>query len=285
MDLEALVKTILLGGILLIVVSIGVRARPQDTLQLIRNPKLGLRAMTAMFVAVPAFVLIVTKFLPLDQPVRVALLALAISPMPPIVSKKEIKVGGDANYAIGLQVLGTLFSILVVPFLIMLFAKVFGMTVSFDPFGMSKLLIMTVGAPLLAGIIFGRLVPAWREPVAVWAGRLGTAALIIGAAAVLFKTWPMIMVLIGSGALVVIITIILFALAVGHWLGGPDAGNRGALAIACAARHPGVALAISVGAFPGRQVELTGVVVVFLLANLAVTLPYAKWRQRATARG
>lgn len=285
MDPAAIVKLVLIAGILLIVISIGVRARPEDTLQLIRNPRLGLRAMAAMFVLVPAFVLLVTWLLPLDQPVRAALLALAVSPMPPIISKKEIKLGGDANYAIGLQVLGTIVSIGVVPFMLILAGMVFGIRGEFDPFTMSKLLLVTVGIPLAIGIGFGRLFPHWREAVAVWAGRLGTAALVIGAVAVLSSTWPAMLALIGGGVLVTIAVIIALALAVGHWLGGPDEGNRGALAVACAARHPGVAIALSTNVFPQYQVEITAAVLLYLLANLVLTLPYAKWRQKVVARG
>ena len=276
MDPATNVKLVLVAGIVLIVISIGTRSRPKDTLQLIRNPRLGMRAMTAMFVAVPAFVIFITWLIPFDVPVRAALLALAVSPMPPIIPRKEMNIGGDANYAIGLQVLGTVFSIVAVPFMLMATALVFGVSGSFDPFTMSKLLIVTVGAPLVIGMAIGRLRPDWRDPVALWAGRLGSWALIAGAGAVLFGAWQTMLALIGGGVLVTIVAIIGFALAVGHWLGGPDAGNRGALAVACAARHPGVAIALSTGVFPEHQVEITGAVLLFLLVNLLVTVPYMK---------
>ena len=285
MEPAMLVKLVLVAGIVLIVISIGVRSRPEDTLQLIRNPRLGARAMTAMFVAVPAFVLFITWLIPFDVPVRAALLALAVSPMPPIIPRKEMKLGGDANYAIGLQVLGTVFSIVAVPFMLMAVGLVFGVSGEFDPFTMSKLLIITVAAPLVVGMAIGRLRPDWRDAVALWAGRLGTWALIGGSIVVLFGTWQTMLALVGGGVLVTIVAIIGFALAVGHWLGGPDDGNRGALAVACAARHPGVAIALSTTVFPERQVEITGAVLLFLLVNLVVTVPYMKWRQKVVAHG
>lgn len=284
MDPALIVKLILVTGIVGIVISIGVRSRPEDTLTLVRNPALGARAMLAMFVLVPAFVILITWAVQLDTPVRAALLALAVSPMPPIITKKEDKVGGDADYGIGLQVLGTIFSIIAVPFMLIIVAAVFGITGSFDPFGMSKLLIITVAAPLAIGMFLGRTFTRHRDAVALWSGRIGTIALLVGAVPLLLATWPSMAALIGSGVLLVIMAITAFALLVGHLLGGPDAGNRGALAVASAARHPGVAIALAVGIFPAARDEITGTVLLFLLANLLLTIPYVKWRQKVAGR-
>ena len=138
MDPATIVRLILVTGIVGIVISIGARSRPEDTLSLVRNPALGVRAMLSMFVLVLLFVLWITWAVHLDTPVRAALLALAVSPMPPIIANKERKVGGAGNYSTGLQVLGTAFSIVAVPFMLMLVGLVFGVTGSFDPFAMSN---------------------------------------------------------------------------------------------------------------------------------------------------
>ena len=57
-----------------------------------------------------------------------------------------------------------------------------------------------------------------------------------------------------------------------------------ALAVASAARHPGVAIALSVGVFPEYSEEITGAVLLFLIANVFLTIPYVKWRQKVTLR-
>ena len=84
----------------------------------------------------------------------------------------------------------------------------------------------------------------------------------------------------GHGVLPVIAVIVLFGLLVGHVLGGPDAGNRGALALATSARHPGLAIALSATNFPHDREAIIAAVLLFLLANLVLTLPYALWRRR-----
>ncbi len=56
---------------------------------------------------------------------------------------------------------------------------------------------------------------------------------------------------IGIGTLLAVVAIAVFGLAVGHLLGGPNEGNHGALAVATAARHPGVAIGLAAVSFPG----------------------------------
>lgn len=283
MDAGLFIRLLVGLGVGLVVIAIGVSARPGDTLLLIRKPQLGIRAMLAMFILVPAFVLLLTWLFPLALPLRAALLALAVSPMPPIILQQEIEAGGDADYSVGLQILGTGFSILVVPIMLIVIEAVFGVTGDFDPFAMSRILLVSVALPLGVGMLLGRLLPGWRRLISLWAGRIGNAALLIAAIAVLFLIWPDMLRLIGGGVLLLTSLITTFALAVGHWLGGPDEGNRGALAVACAARHPAVAIALSTAIFPAYSTPIVAVVELFLIANIIITIPYMRWRRRVMA--
>ena len=280
MDPAAIVKLVLVAGIFLIVVSIGLRARPADTLALVRQPMLGVRAMVAMFVAVPAFVLAITAFFPIDPALRTALLALSVSPMPPILPKKEIKAGGDGDYAIGLQVLATLVSIAVVPVMLFAAAAVFGVEGRFPAMAMSKTLAITVGVPLAIGIAVGSVLPQHRDVIATWAGRLGIAALAIGGVAVLISQFERIYAQIGDGVLLMTAAITGFALFVGHMLGGPDEGNRSALAVAASARHPGVAITLATAVLPEQTASIVAIVLLALLSNIILTIPYMKWRRQ-----
>jgi bile acid:Na+ symporter, BASS family len=65
-------------------------------------------------------------------------------------------------------------------------------------------------------------------------------------------------------------------LSIGHLLGGPEPGDRTALAIACATRHLGVALLVA-GSLPGPRTLI--LITAYLLASAAVTIPYLKWRR------
>lgn len=282
MDAAAIIKLMLIGGIVLNVVSIGVRARPQDALTLIRQPALGARAMLAMFVLVPAFVLLLTTWLDLPRPVAAVLLALSVAPMPPLISNKERKAGGEASYAIGLQVLATAFSLLAVPVMLVIAGWIFGKEFPFEPTAMVSVLALTVAIPMALGMALGAFLPTLVPMIATWASRIGWTSLGIAAAVLVVARWGDITARLGGGALLVTVVIIAFALLVGQLLGGPDEGNRSALAITCAARHPGVAISVASGLFPADSAAIFGMAGLFLLTSAVVSIPYLKWRKAMT---
>ena len=279
MDPATLVKLIIVSGIALNVVAIGVRARPQDALALLRQPALAVRAMVAMFLFVPGFVLLITMIFDLPRPVPAVLLALSVAPMPPLISNKELKAGGDPDYAIGLQMLATVFSIVAVPAMMMLAGAVFGQRYPFQPTALVTVLTMTVAAPMLIGMAIGHFFPAWRASVGLWAGRIGLAALGAGAIALLAARGSDIIDRLGDGTLLVTVVVTAFALAVGHLLGGPKEGNRTALAITCAARHPGVAITVVAPLMPDVAAAVLGMTGLYFLVSFAMTIPYLKWRK------
>lgn len=98
-------------------------------------------------------------------------------------------------------------------------------------------------------------------------------------------TYSAMLEAIGQGNLVVIVIFIGFGLLVGHWLGGPDPGNRRALATATASRHPGIALLLAVGVFPDDEKIILGTVELYLISNIALTVFYQRWRNKVLARG
>jgi bile acid:Na+ symporter, BASS family len=274
------VKFVLMVGIMLTVISVGLRSRPADTVLLLRNPKLGVRAMVSMFVVMPLFVIGLTWVLPvMDQAAHAALVALSVSPMPPILPRRQAKVGAGGDYAVGLQVLASVFSIIVAPAFIWLAGRLEGVATVFDATAALRVLALTIGAPLAAGILIARL---WPRAAAL-STLLARAALVVlaaGGAVALFAEASKIAAQIGHGVLLVTAAIVLFGLLAGHLLGGPDAGNRGALALATSARHPGLAIALSTASFPHDKEAIVAAVLLFLLTNLVLTLPYALWRQR-----
>ena len=88
---------------------------------------------------------------------------------------------------------------------------------------------------------------------------------------------------LGQGTLLVTVAVIAFGLLVGHLLGGPDPGNRGALASATVSRHPAIALLLASGAFPEHESTVIGTVLLYLLAALLLAVPYERWRKQVTS--
>lgn len=102
--------------------------------------------------------------------------------------------------------------------------------------------------------------------------------LIIGEAPVLITTWPIMLGLLGSGALLVMALITVVSLVSGHLLGGPDPGKRGALALASATRHPAIATTLA-HAYIGDQQTLAAILL-YLIVGMVIAEPYKTWIRR-----
>ena len=282
MNPETVLKLVLLLGVVLLVVAIGIRARLEQPLLLLRSPALALRAMVAMYVALPAFVLVLVWLMPLQAGVGAVLLGFAVSPVLPPWAKKGFAVGGQGDYVIGLQVLSSGVALLVVPLMIWIAYRIFGVATALDPLAVEVVLLVTVAAPLALGMGLARLYPGAAR-LADRADRVGGVVLLLGAVVLLIVNGRAILGVIGQGTLIATVAVILFGLLVGHLLGGPDPGNRGALAEATVLRHPAIALLLASGAFPEREATVLGAVLMYLVASLLLSVPYERWRKSVTS--
>jgi BASS family bile acid:Na+ symporter len=105
------------------------------------------------------------------------------------------------------------------------------------------------------------------------------AVLVVCALVVLFKLLPAMISLIGDGTIVVFIVFVAVGIIAGHLLGGPQENNRVVLAHSSAVRHPAVALAIASANFPEQKLVIPAILL-YLLVNLLVFIPYLAWRRR-----
>jgi BASS family bile acid:Na+ symporter len=270
---------VLLLGVVLLVVAIGIRTRLERPLLLLQKPALALRAMVAMFVALPAFVLLLVWLMPLREGVGAVLLGFAVSPVLPPWAKKGVAVGGQDDYVIGLQVLSSVVALLVVPLMILIGYKIFGLQTSLASLAVEKVLLVTVAAPLALGLGLARLWPGTAPQLAALADRVGGVVLLIGAGVLLLLRGRAILDVLGQGTLLITLAVIAFGLLVGHVLGGPDPGNRAALASATVSRHPAIALLVASGAFPDNDATVIGTVLLYLLAALMLPIPYERRRR------
>jgi BASS family bile acid:Na+ symporter len=240
-----------------------------------------LRSVFAMNVAMPAVVSAVVVLFGLHPAVKVALIALAVSPVPPFLPSQAVKLvtPARANYVYGLLVATSLLSIVIVPLTVAALAAGLGREAHIDPGAVARIVALTVLVPLGIGLALRHWIPA-AEKLASPANALGTILLVLALVVLLAKTWPSMVVLIGNGTLAAIIAIAAIGLTVGHLLGGPVEDDRTVLALATATRHPAVALAVA--AFANQPLAPAAIVLALVVGGLA-TLPYTAWRKRLHA--
>ena len=283
MDPAVLLQGAIVLSIALLVFSVGLEVVPGTITGFLKDPRPAARAMLAMFVAMPLFVLGLALAVPIQPAVLAALLALSISPMPPILPIKERKAGAGLDYALGIQVTATFLSLAIAPLWILVFERIAGRAFPFRPVAMLVTLLMTVVAPLVLGIVVNRLLPDLARKLEKPVSRVALVALLAGAPVLLWKLGPAMGATLGGGTLAIMVLVAVFGLVVGYLLGGPDRGNRGALALATSARHPGVAIGLATALFAGAAMPVIGAVLVYFLVSAVIGMPFVRLVQKQTA--
>jgi BASS family bile acid:Na+ symporter len=256
-------------SIFLSVLAVGLGATAADALYLVRRPMLLARALFAMHVIMLAFALIWTGLFELNPAIEIALLALALSPVPPFMPTLALGVGREERYTIGLMTALSVLSMAIVPSVLYVLRTFFDVPLGISPLAVAWVVLTTVLLPLVLGIavsataprIAGRLV----RPLAV----LGNALLALAALPILVLQAPTMLELVGDGTLVSLAAFIAFGFAVGGALGGPEPDDRVVLALSTALRHPAVAIAITHRNFPGEPSVLSAVLLFLIMSAVS----------------
>jgi BASS family bile acid:Na+ symporter len=285
MDFAKLVMLALKASIILSVFGLGLKATFADVTFLFRQPGLLLRSLLAMNVVMPLLVGVLVALSDFNPAVKTALVLLAVAPVAPILPKKQFKLAGaPESYIYGLLAAFALFAIVLVPLSVKVLGAAFGREVSMPLAAVARVVLLSILLPLLAGVLVHWLAPAFARRSEPLITGLATVLLAISAVFVLIGMWSAIAELFGNGTVIVMVIVAMSGLLVGHLLGGPDSDNRSALALACAARHPGVALAIAGINFPGNKSVATALLL-NLLVSAVVSIPYMIWSSRKHHHG
>jgi BASS family bile acid:Na+ symporter len=282
MTLAALIVLMLKASVAALVFTVGLGTKAGELAYLLRRPAQLVRSLVSMNVVMLALAVAIVLLFPLKGAVKVMLVALALSPVPPALPKKLIKAGGDHDYVIALLFSASVFAVVWIPFAGEVLDRIFPADISIPSLAVAKLVSMTVLGPTIAGVVVRQLAPRLAERIAAPAATIATVLLLAGLGLILGKAGPAMLALLGDGTLLAIVVFLVLGLVVGHLLGGPSPGERSVLALATASRHPGVALTIAQLVFPAEKSVLAGLLL-YLVAGVVVTLPYVRWRRKALA--
>lgn len=279
MNAVEIVKLVLKASIFLTALGFGLQAAPRDVFYLFRHPGQLLRAFLSMNVIMPVFAIAVALNTDLSPVIKVTLIAISLSPLPPIFPKKTEKAVGNGSYTIGLMVAASLLAIVMIPLTLTVLEKAFDKPVEISVQPIIMAVLTTIFAPLLLGIAIRYLAPALAEKTESWVARIAQILLIASVLPVLFKLFPAIIQLAGNGTILVLVAFVVVGLIVGHLLGGPANEERSVLALATAARHPAIALSLASANLPDHKL-VPAAILLYLLINAIVVLPYIKWMKR-----
>jgi bile acid:Na+ symporter, BASS family len=130
LDLALLIRLVNEASTALIVIALGLQVRPEGLLSIVRRPAQPLRSLLAMNVIMPIVAATLAAAFHLHPAVMIALVALALSPVPPALPKRQIKAGGSPPFALGLlvAVIG-MFAIVFVPIALKVIGPIFAVSV------------------------------------------------------------------------------------------------------------------------------------------------------------
>ena len=269
-------------SIVLTVFGFGLRASLADLLCLVRKPRLLFLSLVAMFFIMPLFAILLASVFSFTPAVAIALIALSISPVPPLLPKKITKSVGIAPYGLGLMVTAASLSIVLIPLATFLIGRYFNRPFTMGPGAIAKLIFPSVLIPLAAGMLLSRFLPALANRIAPPLLFISTILLLLGVLCILVFAMPSIWFLIGNGTILAFAAFILVGLITGHLLGGHDPDEHVPLALCTACRHPALAIAIAAANVPNEH-RVFSAVLLYALLNTLLTLPYVQWqRKRAT---
>jgi BASS family bile acid:Na+ symporter len=258
------------------------KATTADLHDLMGRPGLLGRSLLAMFVVVAVVAVALVQAFDFPHGAEVALIALAISPLPALIPGNLIKAGRRSSYPVALVATVALLSIAIVPLLAVLIGRYLGPSFVVSPLRVAGVAAATVLLPFVAGMVICRLRPALADHIALPAALLGTVVLRLATVVLLVTSLHAIWALIANGTVIAVGLLVVVGFAAGHLLGGPDPDGRTALALASGFRHPAVALAIATVGASDRH--FAAAIVLYSLLGDLVGLPYTIWRQRSQSQ-
>ncbi|HWO13201.1 MAG TPA: hypothetical protein VNN80_27055 [Polyangiaceae bacterium] len=281
MTLLAILLIVLEASHVLTVFSLGLEAPLHAGTTLLREPRHLLRVLFAMGVIMPVLAVLAIGSFDLVPAVKLALIALAVSPVPPIILHRTHM---ERHYPLALFLTTCALAPVLAPLTFGAAALALGKSSGVTTAHLLPHVALLIVAPLLVGWALRRLVPS-AQLAAKPLSTLANVGLVGSILPIVVLAWPAISELAGDGTLLSFAVFAAVGLFVGHRVGGPGLERRSALALATACRHPGIAVEIAHAMYPDDK--LAGpAVVAYALVSGACALPYLWWeRQKKLATG
>lgn len=276
MTIALAMKLLLFASLFLVVFALALRTKASDELYLFTHPAKAVRAFLAIFVAVPIVAVVIALAFDLHPAVKIALVALALSPLPPVLPGKQLKAGGGLNYVSGLLFWSALVSLVAAPLGLMVIDLLSPADLDLGPLDIIKPVFTGITLPLILGTVGRRLLGDERaDRLSAPISKIATIVMALVVVVLLVVLAPAMWKVLGDGTIIALAAMAAAGLAAGWFLAGNDPGEKSALALAASARHPGVAIAIAAANFPNEKLA-PAAILVGLLISIIVSIPFMK---------
>jgi bile acid:Na+ symporter, BASS family len=279
------IAELLVGNLIeMVMLSAGLRARPERLLAEVRRPALVMRELLVLGLGVPLLTLLVVLLLPVPPRAGVVAVLFGICPAAPVLLRSFQKRETAASKALAVVVIALGASVFIVPSWIWALNRFFALGIRLSPVTLFAVLALKIFVPLFLGMAVHRFLPRVAELVV----RVLTVVIIVGILLAL-----VVLVAVGAGTLrlvtlPVIVALVLVATGcaiLGKFAGGSDPELREILGRTAMMGNPALALAIIAASYP--SLDIGGLVAAYLICRGLTTLPYSlfAWRHGVRRQG
>jgi BASS family bile acid:Na+ symporter len=236
----------------------------------LRNARLVILALVANFVIVPAAAYVLSRVIPLAQPLQIGLLLLGTAAGAPLLPKWAQIAKSNIAFAVGLMTLLMVVTVVYLPLVLPLLLP--GVHVSAGQIALSLVLSMLL--PLAIGLF---VKARYAEAAALYQPTMAHASnisLILLLVLVLGLNITHVLALLGSGALLAVVLLTAVAVGSGYLLGGPGQDTRRVLALGTGQRNLAAAFVVATGNFAATPDVLVLLAAAGLILD-AIMIPLA----------
>ncbi len=246
-----------------------------------QRPGLMVRSFIACLVFVPAAAVAIILVLKPSPGVAIGLAILVACPPAPLMLKTATNLGkGSAPFMASIHLSFAALAFLTVPAVLYVISQPLGFHADVDLGNLLWTLGRTILIPVGLGLILRGVAPAFADKILPIVTRVGTIGLLITVVVVLAVLVPT-MFRMDAWSYLVIATVSVTAVLIGHLLGPADPSEKTVLAVETGTRHPALAFAIAAMNFtPAKALPVMGPCI---LTFVLIAVIYMLLRGKPTA--
>jgi BASS family bile acid:Na+ symporter len=271
MDLLSKASTVaMLSFVVSSMLAMGAGLAVSQIIEPLRNVRLGLFALLANFVLMPAGAVALAKMLRLDEPFGVGLLLLGCAAGAPFLPKLAELAKGNLAFAVGVMVLLMVVTVGYLPIVLPMLLP--GVTVNSWQIARSLVLLMLL--PLAAGLAlksYYESLATRAKPVLDWISNISLILLVLLITA---ANIDKVLQVFGTFGILAGLLFIAFGVGIGWLLGGPNADTKRVMALGTGQRNIAAALVVASQSFDDPKVVV--MVIVVAIVGLFVLMPFSR---------
>ncbi|WP_040897001.1 DUF202 domain-containing protein [Xenococcus sp. PCC 7305] len=276
------IKNLIALTIFTIMLTMGAKIPLTDFASVKNHPKFLAKSLLSVLVLFPLIVFLILLVFPTNKATAIALIILAASPGPPLLTKRAMMAGGRMNFGASLQVILSLSAVIFTPLILFIFAQLIpGYQGNINFLLVAKQIAIVQLLPLSLGLIIREISAELAEEISNLLFNIANTLFFVMVLFAIFISFNLIP-LAGWQAAGIIALIIPPGLIIGHLLGGIEQrlDTRSTLATATVARNVGLALFIAIA--NGATIAIP-ILAAYLILGVILSLPYNIWIKKQIA--